>query len=216
MDKFALKKEARNIIKKNFSNVILAVGINILTTVIYAILFTFILKNTDSLVYQISSFVYIVISFPISFGVTKYLLNIINNKKRSFKDIFYYYSHQLLDVIIVSIIRSIAITLGLSLCLFPGIIIYFMLVMVENILVENKSKALSTIKDSIKMMRGHKWDYCNFVISFMGIPFLCIFLITVIRNNIFVEIALCLSILIVIPYLSVSSKLYYNELKKLK
>lgn len=214
MDYFKIKQKARKILKKDFWHIIMAIGIELLSMVLYSIIFTFVYNNTESWLYPLLTTFYLLVTAPISFGVSRYLLKAINNRKKTFKDLFYYYNHQVIQVLLLSIINSCVITLGIVMGLFPGIIIYFMLCMSENIIVEQKVNALKAIKNSYNMMRKHKWDYCNFIISFLGLPFLGLFLVTVTNGNLYAYILMIISILIIIPYITIGQKLYYKELKK--
>lgn len=203
MDRTAIKKKAFNIVLDNFFVCWKALIVNVFILVIQVVLFNFLLKGLNDTLSHVFYYIYSFITIPISFGITKYLLNLIYNKNPKFSDVFYYYRHQIVSVVILSCILNMLFNVGLLLYIIPAVIIYLMFSMSQNIIIEKKTNPIEALKMSMELIKGYKWDYLNFLIGFLGWIVLCFF-------------TLGAAFIFVLPYISIAQNLYYIELKKIK
>ena len=88
------------------------------------------------------------------------------------------------------------------LLVIPGIIIALMLSMCNYLLADGRTDIWQIIKDSAAMMKGHKWEYFVFGLSFIGWILLC-------------GITLGIAAIYVVPYMSVAQCVWYDKLKAL-
>lgn len=201
MNTTQIKKEASKIVKENFKNIWLGLLISFILTLGYNIAFTYYLKDASNLIYYCVSLGYNLITIPLSFGTSKYILSLVRKESYSFKDLFYYYKNHILDALVLSICISICISLGLIAFIIPAVIIFLMFAFAENIFVDGKTNAIDALKASNDLIKGHKWEYFNFLISFIGWLLLGVF-------------TFGLAFIWVYPYITVCQKLYYIELTK--
>ena len=203
MDERKIKKEAWEITKNNFGTLWLALGINLLISLIYVLGVNYVLKEINENVLTIISFSYNIITMPFSFGLTKYLLDVANKQKPALKDLIYYYTHNVLEVIVLAMILSILYSLGLSLYLIPAVIFFIWFSMSQNIFILKKCNPLDALTESYILIKGYRWNYFNFLLSFL--PWLALGIIT------------CgLAFIWVMPYFMISQKVYYYQLDKIK
>lgn len=201
MDNTAIKKKASKIVKKNIKQIWSVLIISIILNVAYNITFNIILKDIDLNLYRLLALLCNLIIVPISYGISKYILALVKNKKHCFKDIFYFYHKNILECLALYIISTSIIVLGTIAYIIPGVIIYLMFAQAENIFIEGETNPIKAIKKSNEIMKGYKWDYLNFLISFLGWVLLGIFTAGI-------------AFIWVLPYIKVCQKLYYIELTK--
>ena len=201
MDNNLIKKEAKEIVKKSFGLIWLALGINFGLSIVYTYLFEHVLIDFKYL--NLISLGFSLLTIPFSYGLIKYLLNIARGQKSKIKDLFYYYYHNPLQILLLSMLLSLIYSLGLVLYLIPAIFLYLMFCMAENIIVEKNNNFIDAIKESYNLIKGYKWNYFNFLLSFF--PWLLLGIIT-----------MGLAFIWIIPYFYLAQKLYYIKLKELK
>lgn len=201
MDKNLVKKEAKEIVKKDFALIWLALGINFGLSIIYSYLFEHVLVDFEYL--NLISVGFNLLTIPFSYGLTKYLLNIARGQKSKIKDLFYYYYHNPIQILLLSLLLSLLYSLGFILYIIPAIFLYFMFCMAENIIVEKNNNFIDALKESYNLMQGYKWDYFNFLLTFF--PWLLLGIAT-----------LGIGFIWVLPYFTLSQKLYYFKLKEIK
>lgn len=203
MDSQAIKKEAWEITKKNFGTLWKALVINVILSLIYTIGLNYVLKGVDKNILTIVDLVYNLLTIPFSFGLTKYLLDVADNKKPKMPDLFYYYRHNVLEVIVLAMILSILYSVGISLLIVPAIYFFLIFSMSQNILILNKRNPLDAMSDSYILTRGYRLNYLMFIISYL--PWFALSVIT-----------LGVGFIWFMPYFLVGQKIYYYKLVEIK
>ena len=105
-----------------------------------------------------------------------------------------------LKIVLLGIILNIIINVGLILLIVPGIIWGLMFSQAIFIISEKDCGVFEALSESQKLMRGHKWEFFKFVLSF--ILWYALILITAGIATIFV-----------LPYIVTAYANYYAELK---
>lgn len=138
----------------------------------------------------------------ICLGVSRFSLNIINNREEArFSNLFSGFSVYL-KTLGLHILSMLAIMLGTTLLIVPGIIISLMFSQAYYILSEDDDKSIiQCLRESSQMMKGHKWELFVLQISFLG--WLLLVVVTLGLAAIWVE-----------PYAQITFANYYLELKK--
>ena len=144
-----------------------------------------------------------ILAIPLSAGLTLYILNFIRGKECDINCMFTFFKKGFLELILISLVTSIFVILWSILLIIPGIIAAISYSMVMYIYVDGvKSETMEVIKESKRMMYGHKWEYFVFNLSFLGWVLL-------------IPITLGIAAIYVIPYMSVAQAMYFDELKKI-
>ena len=139
---------------------------------------------------------------PISVGYSLYVLNFVRGKEFKIEDLFSKIKY-ILPIWAIVIIIDIFTSIGFIFLIIPGIIISLMFAMSSYVMADSDIKVDKVLKDSADLMKGHKWDYFVFSLSFIGWILLCV-------------ITIGIALVYVEPYILVAEALYYEELKKLK
>lgn len=175
--------------------------------VIYAITFAFSfllssLVDQGSSLYAFLNLAFEIAILPMSVGLILYMLKFIRKSDVEINDLVAFYDKRFLLILLVTILIGIFTALWSLLLIIPGIIAALSYSMVNYIIADNrKNDTMAVIKESKRMMYGYKADYFVFNLSFLGWALLCIFIVPLIY---------------VIPYMSVSQALYYEELRTIK
>ena len=98
---------------------------------------------------------------------------------------------------------SIVISIGFVLFIIPGIILTFGLAMSSLIVIDTDLGPIDALKKSWSMMKGYKWNYFVFILSFLGWILLSPF-------------TLFLLLIWLVPYMTVAEIIYYEKLKEIK
>ena len=106
-----------------------------------------------------------------------------------------------LNILLVEIITGVLICLASILFVIPGIILTFAYAMTTYLVVDSNLSATETLKKSREMMKGYKWDYFVFCLSFVGWALL-------------VPLTLGLILIWLAPYMEVAEAIYYDKLKE--
>ena len=88
------------------------------------------------------------------------------------------------------------------LLIVPGVIVAIGLGMAGLIVIDSDLSAIDALKKSWEMMKGYKWNYFVFILSFIGWIILAPF-------------TLFILFIWLIPYMTVAEVIYYDELKKI-
>ncbi len=203
MDRYQIKKEAKEFVKDNIWNIWKALLVNLIVSFLYTFLFAYVIKDSTSLLYNVLSLAYNLVTIPLMFGISRYLLKLLRKEEYNFSDLFYYYKHNVLEAIIVSFIISILTSLGIVLFLFPAIYVAILFSQSSNLFVDGYNKVQDNLKTCIEIMKNYKWDYFNFLISFLGWLMLGI-------------MSFGILLIWVLPYMMMAQKIYYEKLKKEK
>ena len=149
---------------------------------------------------------------PISFLITlifgiinvaylKYVLNFVRTGNFEFNDIIDCIKSKWLNILLVTLIMYIVISIGFALLIVPGIILTLGLAMSSLIVIDTDLGPIEALKKSWKIMNGYKWNYFVFVLSFLGWIILSPF-------------TLFLLLIWLVPYMTVAEIIYYEKLKK--
>lgn len=218
MDRKAIKEEAKAKIKGNLWTIwkailligLISAGVNMILSSIFPATVTpdmlQVYLDTGKLpdgysVNQAVSTLASIALMPLTIGVVAYILKFSRGEKPEIKDIFGFYKN-FLPIFVVTLLVGIFVGAGMMLLVIPGIIIALMLSMCNYLLADGKTEIWQTIKDSVEMMKGHKWEYFVFGLSFIGWILL-------------VAITFGLAAIYVVPYMSVAQCIWYDKLKTL-
>lgn len=158
--------------------------------------------TTGSLIVEIISGVVSVITAFLALGYVFYVMRYARNESLDVNDIFKYKKMYIPTFLLIFFI-TLFTSLWSLLLIVPGIIASLSYTMSSYIYCDQELKPLECIKASKKMMKGHKWDYFIFNLSFVGWAILGTF-------------TFGLLYFWLIPYMTTADVLYYDELKKLE
>lgn len=136
-------------------------------------------------------------------GVSTFAMNLAKNKKARINDVFSNFNIYL-KTLGLYLLVAIIVCVGFALFIVPGIILTLMLSQSFFILNDDNEKpVVECIKESVKMMKGHKWEYFVLQLSFIGWWILVAFTCGI-------------AALWVQPYVWVTEANYYVKLKEEK
>ena len=177
-----LKQNAKNQLKNNWG---LAIGIIIVCTLISCIPNLLVEINDESLA--------IAIIIPI-------ITLVITGPLTKFSDLWYGFNN-ILKAIGVTLLVGIIVSIGTILLIIPGIILSFMYSQVYYIMAENPEMSIiDCLKESSRIMKGHKMDLFVLELSFLGWVIL-------------MGITFGIAGLYVLPYYSATLTNFYLEIK---
>jgi uncharacterized membrane protein len=161
-----LKKNAKNQLKNNW---LLAIGVLIVCQLISYI------PNILSIVSEELIFIGIVIPIvtlaitgPLSIGQCKFFINLANKSNPKFSDLWYGFNN-ILKAIGVALLVGIIVFLGSLLFVIPGIIFAYRYSQVYYIMAENPDiSVLDCLRESARIMKGHKMELFKLELSFIG------------------------------------------------
>lgn len=156
----------------------------------------------DSTGYQLITLLADILVIPLSFGVTKYVLDFIRGKEVTTEGLFDYYKKNVINIFLLTFLVGLFTTLWSILLIIPGIIAALSYSMYMYIYVDGKvTEPIEVIKESKRITYGYKADYFLFNFSFIGWALLCLLIIPIVY---------------VLPYTVVANAMYYEELKTIK
>ena len=130
----------------------------------------------------------------------KYVLNFVRDGKMDYKDIINCIKEKWLNILVAEILVGILVFLASLLFAIPGIILGLAYSMVTYLVVDTELSSVDAMKKSREMMKGYKWDYFVFILSFLGWIILLPFTLGI--------LAIWLA-----PYMTVAEAIYYDRLK---
>ena len=132
----------------------------------------------------------------------KYVLNIVRGEKFEFNDIIECIKKRWSDILLVEVIMYVIVYLCSLVFVIPGIIMALAYAMASYLVVDTELGFRETLKKSREMMKGYKWNYFVFGLSFIGWILLT---------------PLTLGILLIwlTPYMIIADALYYDKLKEI-
>lgn len=139
-------------------------------------------------------------ALPISFGVLVYEVKFVRKQEYNLKDIFRYYS-KFWPIFCLSFLVGLFSTLWALLLFIPGIIAAISYSQSFLIMIDGEEDPMDCIKKSKAMMKGYKWDYFVFQLSF-------------ILWHLLGMITFGLAYIYVGPFIQVADILYYEKLKE--
>lgn len=213
MDRVQIKTEAKKLIKGNKWNLIwplLVIGVvtSILSNVFGGSTVTVNFNDLEDLsnVQTTSnplSFVSSLASTFLNIAYIKYVLDFVKTGKFDANCIIDVIKKRWLCILGVAILYGLAVGIGCIFLIVPGIIIALGLSMSTYLAVDTDLGPVDALKKSWEMMKGHKWEYFVFGLSFLGWILLTPF-------------TLFILLIWLGPYMTVSRALYYTKLKKLE
>ncbi len=201
MDRLKIKAKSKNMINSKLFDLwkpmLYIIGIEI----IFGIIINAAGVEPNSSKEVIFSLIVSFLMTPISIGVYVYMLNFVRNKNYSTQDVFSQFKN-FIPIILITFLVGFFVTLWSVLLIIPGIIAALSYSMVSYLIADGSTDVWETLKKSQEMMKGYKWDYFIFNLSFLG---------WIILGMLTFGIAL----IYVIPYINTANTLYYEELKKI-
>ena len=150
----------------------------------------------------IESIVELILSGLFTFGYLSFFLKISRNEDVEINELWNKTS-MFMTFIAAAILISLFTTLWTLLLIIPGIIAAYSYQMTLYILLDNPNmNVMDAIKESKRMMKGHKMDYFILQLSFIGWIILGIFTLGILY-------------LWLVPYMNVTMCNFYNNLKEL-
>ena len=137
----------------------------------------------------------------ITAGYMMYILNFVRKGEFNSDAIINTVKEKWLNILIAEILTSIIIGICAMLLVIPGIIMALAYAMVTFIIIDTDKSAVDAMKASREMMKGHKWEFFVFGLSFIGWALL-------------VPFTLGLLLIWLIPYIMVATTIYYDNLSK--
>ena len=159
--------------------------------------------------YQFSTTSYIgiavvgIISALLYAGYYKYILNFVRKDKFEFNDIIDTIKARWLHILIATILVSIIVGICSIFFVIPGIIMGLAYAMAILLVVDTDVTGADALKKSREMMKGYKWNYFVFMLSFIGWIILTPFTLGIL-------------LIWLMPYMTVAEIMYYDKLKSLK
>ena len=139
----------------------------------------------------------------LSAGYIKYILTFVRTGKFDTNDIIETIKTKWINIIIAVILTSIIVGVCFILFVIPGIIMSLAYAFVIFLVVDTDVSGNDALKESREMMKGYKWDYFVFGLSFLGWILLVPFTLGVLLIWLY-------------PYMIVANAMYYDKLKHTK
>ena len=134
-------------------------------------------------------------------GYIKYILNFVRTGKFNTNDIFDTIKEKWLNILIAEILSTIIISLCTFLFVVPGIIMALAYAFVSFIVIDTDTAGSDSLKASREMMKGYKWNYFVFGLSFIGWIILVPFTFGILLIWLY-------------PYMTIAYAIYYDKLKE--
>ena len=174
-------------------------GIAIATFLIYALIIGIVQGSAET--YPFVNLILLLISGPLSLGITKFTINISRNQEARIEQLFDGFSNfgTSTGAYLLTVLFTLLWTL---LLIIPGIIAALSYSMTFYIIADDDSiGAMDAIDKSKKMMYGHKWKYFRLLLRIVGLSLLCI-------------LTLGIGFLWLLPYAQVSTAKFYEDIKE--
>lgn len=202
MNRIEIKERAKEIVKENFKGF----WIGYLTVLAISVLCSFaieLLFTKGSMIYNCLTLVASFFSSTLSVGFYYYVLKMVRGNDYQKEDLFKFVGN-ILPIVAISILMMVFVLLWSVLLIIPGIVAALSYSMVFYLYVENPEYTpMEYLSQSKEMMKGYKWDYFVFELSFLGWILLGI-------------ITFGIGLVWVIPYVTIAQTIYYDELKILQ
>lgn len=202
MNRVEIKEKAKGIVKEHLKDFWIGYGIILIISLVLSFGIE-ILFDKETTVYAVLTLVASFFTSTLSVGFYSYLLKMIRNESFDRNDIFAYIG-KVLPIVAIILLVTIFTLLWSVLFIIPGIIAALSYSMVFLLYAEDQSStAMDYLDQSKELMRGYKWDYFVFGLSFLGWILLSVLTFGIL-------------LIWVLPYYTVAEVLYYDELKQLK
>lgn len=202
MNRIEIKEKAKVLVKENFKNF----WKGYLTILAISLLCNFtieLLLDNGSTLYNCLTLVVSFFTSTLSVGFTYYVLKMTRGEEVEREDLFKFVGN-ILPITVISVLMMVFVLLGAVLFIIPGIIIALSYAMVFYLYAENQEHTpMDYLSQSKELMKGYKWDYFVFELSFLG-------------WILFGIVTFGIGLIWVIPYVTIAQTIYYTELKVLK
>lgn len=200
MERSILKRRAKDQLKGKWG---LAIGSFFVAQLIISVISgsSSLVKDEFETLPILTEIISLLLTGVMTYGMSKFSLNMaINKDKAQFSDIFSGFSI-FLKTLGIFLLMTLAVVLGMILLIIPGIIISLMFSQAFYVLCDDNDKGvIESLKESSRIMKGHKWEYFVLTLSFLGWWIGVIF-------------TLGIGALWLVPYQEVTLANYYLELK---
>lgn len=215
MNRVKIKKEAREMIKGHLWDILKPILIIALITFVVGFITggssngtnidvvngtLKVTNNTPSFGAALLSLAVSLAMLPVEFGLLVYIVKFVRKEPYELKELFAHFS-KFWPIFALNFLIGLFVMLWSFLLIIPGIIAAISYSMAMLIMVDGEQDAMECIRKSKTMMKGYKWDYVVFNLSFILWHLLGL-------------ITFGLAYIYVGPYLSVAQVLYYEDLKK--
>lgn len=209
MDRKAIKEEAKKRVKGNKWNILwpsLLIGVAIsaidyILKAIFGVSATTEITTNLPIGYSLCSSILSIITVIFEAGYLVYVLKFVRTGKAEFSDITKTVKEKWIDILVASVLVGLIVFACSLLFVVPGIIMALAYSFVLYLVVDKGLKGKEALKKSRAMMKGYKWNYFVFGLSFIGWVLL-------------VPFTLGILLIWLIPYITIASALYYEELCK--
>lgn len=158
-------------------------------------------KINISPAYTILSIVVAIIIGFLSAGYVKYIINFVRTGKFEANEIIETFKTKWQQLLVADILVFIIVYLCTLLFIIPGIIMGLAYSFVTYIIIDNDINGKDALTKSREMMKGYKWDYFVFSLSFLGWIILGIFTLFILY-------------IWLLPYIVIANTIYYEKLKE--
>ena len=207
MDRKEIKELAKSKIKGNLWNLlwpILVIG------AIEGIFSSILAPNSNSLdpssmpqISPVASIILMVVGIICGIATiayNRYVLNFVRDGKLDYKEIINCIKEKWVNILVAEILVAVLVSLASILFVIPGIILGLAYSMVTYLVVDTELSGTDAMKKSREMMKGYKWDYFVFGLSFIGWIILLPFTLGILA-------------IWLVPYMTVAQAIYYDRLK---
>lgn len=202
MNRVEIKERAKIFSKEHLKDFWAGYGILIAISFLLSFGIELLFDKTSTL-YAVLTFVASCFTMTLSVGFYSYLLKMVRNEEYSRNDLFAFVG-KVLPIVAISLLTTIFTMLWSILFIIPGIIAALSYSMVYMLYAEDQSStAMDYLDQSKELMRGYKWNYFVFGLSFLGWILLSVLTFGIL-------------LIWVLPYYTVAEVMYYDELKTLK
>lgn len=195
MNRKEIKEKAKKLLHGKFWDLWKGMLVSMIPMFVISLIFNSETESTNPAIMLLN-----LLFVPLTIGVNAYVLNFVRGKKYEISNIWQYYKN-FLPIIATIVMVWLIIMGGFILLIVPGIIMAFSYVMVPFLLADGEDNPMDVLKKSRIMMKGYKMDYFIFTLSFI------LWMLLVI-------LTFGIAMIYVVPYVNVSTTIYYNELKK--
>lgn len=202
MNRIEIKEEAKEFVRENFKTFwkgyLIILAISFLCSIGIELLF-----ENGTMIYNGLTLVVSFFTSTLSVGFYYYVLKIVRGEEPEKEDLFRFVG-KILPIVAIAILMAVFVLLWSILLIVPGIIAALGYSMVFYLYADNPELTpMDYLEQSKEMMKGYKWDYFVFQLSFLGWILLCV-------------ITLGIALIWVVPYVTIAQTIYYDKLKVVK
>ena len=139
----------------------------------------------------------------LSAGFMAYVLNFVRKGNFDTNKIIETIKAKWVNILIATILVMVILALSFCLLVIPGIIMSLAYAMVIFLVIDTDVAGSDSLKASREMMKGYKWDYFVFCLSFIGWILL-------------IPLTFGIILIWLYPYMLVAKTIYYDKLKNIK